>query len=314
VQRVAAPSRSVLAAFVAIVFIAGANVIVVRVSNAELAPFWGAALRFLVAGAILAVAALGMRLPFPRGAALGGTLLYGLLAFGVSYALAYWSLVGLSAGLFAVFIALVPLLTFFLAWAHGLEPFRWRGLLAALVVVCGIALILREQLSLSVPIPFLIGGLLTPVAMAESGIAAKFFPRTHPITTNAVAMGVGGLFLTVFSLLLHEPRTLPHRGRTIVAVAWLVLFGSVVMFVLFLYILARWTASAASYQMVLSPIVAIALAWILLGETVSWLFALGSIIVLGGVYLALQGPRPGTKVTSVEAPQNAASTTGAPRP
>lgn len=308
------PSRPVLAAFIAIVFIAGANVIVVRVSNAELAPFWGAGFRFLLAGAVLTMAALAMRIPFPKGNALLGTFVYGFLAFGVSYALAYWTLVGLTAGLFAVLIALVPLLTFFLAWAHGLEKFRWRGLAAALVVVCGIAVIIGEQVSLKVPIPFLIGGLLTPVAMAESGIAAKLLPRTHPISTNAVAMLVGAVFLCVFSLILGEDRALPEQGLTIVAVTWLVVIGSIVMFVLFLYIIARWSASATSYQMVLSPIVAIALAWLLLEETVSWLFALGSIVVLGGVFLALQNPKPPAAVTAVEAPQSAASTIDAPRP
>ncbi len=308
------PSRTVLAAFIAIVFIAGANVIVVRVSNAELAPFWGAGFRFLLAGAVLTIAALAMGIPFPKGTALLGTFLYGFLAFGVSYALAYWTLVGLTAGLFAVLIALVPLLTFFLAWAHGLEKFRWRGLVAALVVVCGIAVILGEQVSLKVPIPFLIGGLLTPVAMAESGIAAKFLPRTHPISTNAVGMLVGAVFLFVFSLILGEDRALPQQSRTIVAVTWLVVFGSIVMFVLFLYIIARWSASATSYQMVLSPIVAIALAWVLLGETVTWLFAFGSVVVLGGVYLALQKPKPTTPITAVEGPRSAVSATDAPRP
>ena len=309
----ASPSRTVLGAFIAIVFIAGANVIVVRVSNAELAPFWGAGFRFLLAGSILGIGALALRLPFPKGPALLGTFVYGFLAFGVSYALAYWSLVGLTAGLFAVLIALVPLLTFFLAWAHGLERFHWRGLFAALIVVAGVAVILAEQLSLRVPVPFLIGGLLTPVAMAESGIAAKFLPRTHPITTNAVAMIIGAVFLCLFSVLQGETRDLPTRTSTIIAVTWLVLFGSIVMFVLFLYIIARWSASATSYQMVLSPIVAIALAWLLLRETVTWWFALGSIVVLGGVYLALQTPKA-PPVTSVEAPRNAASATGAPRP
>src|SRR5687767_4920246 len=57
-RAVATPSRSVLAAFIAIVFIAGANVIVVQFSNRELAPFWSAGFRFLLAGTVLTFAAL----------------------------------------------------------------------------------------------------------------------------------------------------------------------------------------------------------------------------------------------------------------
>ena len=199
-----APPRTVIAAFITITFLAGANVIVVRVSNFELAPFWGAALRFLVAGIILTVGAAFLRLPFPKRGALLGSALYGLLGFGVAYAVLYWALVGLNAGLFAIFGALVPLMTFFLAWSHGLERFRWTGLAAAVIVVAGVTLILQEQLSLDVPIKYLIGGLLAPLAIAESGIAAKFVPRTHPVTTNAVAMLVGAAYLFAFSLLVGE--------------------------------------------------------------------------------------------------------------
>jgi drug/metabolite transporter (DMT)-like permease len=300
------PSRLVLAAFLVIVFIAGANVIVVQYSNMELPPFWGAAFRFLIAGVLLTVTALLMKLPLPQGKAWIGVGMYGLLTFGVSYAYAYWALLGLSAGVFAVLIALVPLLTFFLAWAHGLERFRWRGLAAALVVVVGIGLILGEQFSLNVPVQFLIGGLLTPVAMAESGIAAKLLRTSHPVTT--------GTFLLGFSRLVGEPWDLPREPRTIASVVHLVLLGSIAMFGLFLYVIKRWSVSAVSYQFVLTPLVAIALAWLMLGQGVTWRFAVGALIVLGGVVVALRAPGRPTPPTAAAAPQSGASTTDEPRP
>lgn len=62
------------------------------------------------------------------------------------------------------------------------------------------------------------------------------------------------------------------------------LIGSVGVFALYLFVLRRWTASAASYQYVLFPLVTVALSAWLQGERITWTFAFGSILVVVGVY------------------------------
>jgi drug/metabolite transporter (DMT)-like permease len=113
--------------------------------------------------------------------ALVGALLYGALAFGLAYAFAYWSLVGLKAGLLSVVTATVPLLTLLLAAVHRIERFRWRGLAGALLALVGIAIILKEQLTLAVPIPYLVGGVLTAFCIAESTLES---PRFSDLTSQ----------------------------------------------------------------------------------------------------------------------------------
>jgi drug/metabolite transporter (DMT)-like permease len=66
---------------------------------------------------------------------------------------------------------------------------------------------------------------------------------------------------------------------------YLILAGSVVMFYLFVYVLSRWTASAASYSILLFPLVATVLAAWLAKETVTLPFILGGAIVLVGVWV-----------------------------
>lgn len=285
--------RLTLLAFVGFTVIAGLNFVAVRFSNRELDPFWGAALRFGAAGLVFLTLALALRRPFPRGRGLVGALLYGVLGFGMSYALAYYGLVAAPAAVGSVAIALAPLMTLFLARAHALETIRARGVLGALVAFAGIALAFWDQLGARVPLLSLVALVLAALAIAESAVVVKRFPRSDPLAMNAVAMLVGAALLSLLSLATGEAWTLPRTNEARLAVTYLVLVGSVVMFFLFLYVIARWSASATSYQTVLSPIVAIVAAALLAGERVGWLFVAGAALVLVGVYLgALRASRP----------------------
>ena len=78
--------RLTLACFVAGALLAGGNGVSIRFSNRELSPLWGAGLRFSLAAALLLVVMAVLRLPFPRGRALTGALLYGALNFGAAFA------------------------------------------------------------------------------------------------------------------------------------------------------------------------------------------------------------------------------------
>jgi drug/metabolite transporter (DMT)-like permease len=114
-ERREGPDRITLVAFGLFVTLAGGNVIAVRYISCEaceLDPFWAAATRFLIASAIFAVIALALRTGMPRGRALIGAVIYGVLGFGAAFAFAYWGLQRVSGGLGAILLATVPLLTF----------------------------------------------------------------------------------------------------------------------------------------------------------------------------------------------------------
>jgi len=156
------PDNVTLAAFAATIVIAGSNFVAVRFSNQELPPFWGATLRFAIACALFFGVVRWRGAALPRGRALAGVAIYGALGFGAFYALMYWALVSVPAGLASVIIALVPLLTFLLAIAHGLETFRVRGLVGGLIAVAGIAVVFAEQLSGTIEVAALLVGKLFP--------------------------------------------------------------------------------------------------------------------------------------------------------
>jgi len=293
-ERTSGPDRMTLAAFVAFVTLAGGNVVAVRsvsCEGCELDPFWAAATRFLLASLILAAIALVVRAGMPRGRALFGAVLYGVLGFGAAFAFAYWGLQRVSAGLGAVFLATVPLLTFAFALAHRQERFRWDGLIGGVFAIAGMAVIFREGIGAGVPFASLLSLFAAAVCFAETGIVVKAFPRVHPVSMNAIGLGVGGLMLLVLAVLYGESLVVPELEKTWFAQVYLVIFGSVVAFTLYVFVLRRWTASAVSYEGVLIPIVAILLASWLQDEKITWTFAAGSVLVLIGVYVgALRRP------------------------
>jgi drug/metabolite transporter (DMT)-like permease len=86
-QSSARPDRVTLAAFILAVLLAGANGLAIGFSNDELPPYWGAAFRFMAAGLVCTAIVLARRLPIPRGRAIAGMMLYGLLGIGVAFGL-----------------------------------------------------------------------------------------------------------------------------------------------------------------------------------------------------------------------------------
>ncbi len=281
-----------LAAFLVMVAGIGGNVVAIRLLLREsgIEPLWAAASRFLIAAIIFAIIAAVLRAPIPDRRALGGAVLYGVLAFGAFFGFMYWGLQEVPAGLAGVLLATVPLITFLLALLHGQERFRLDSLVGSAIVVAGSAVIFRSGAYADVPILSSLAILGAAVSAAEGAIIVKAFPAVHPAMRNAVGMAVGTLMLFVLMSLFGESVAIPKDAATWAAQAYLVIGGSIGVFGLYLLVLAKWTASAVSFAFVLAPLVGIVLAAWLLDEKITATFVVGSVVVLVGVYLGALRP------------------------
>jgi drug/metabolite transporter (DMT)-like permease len=287
--------RTALAAFVTGSVLAGGNAVGVRFSNRELAPLWGAGLRFLLAAALLVAAMAALGLTLPRGRALAGASLYGALNFGLAFALAYYGFVRVHAGLGQTLLALVPLLTLLLAVVQRQERLRLGAIAGALLAVAGIGVLSRAPLQEAVPLLSILALLGSAVCFAQAAILVRHFPPVHPVTTNAVGMTSAALLLIPGSVLFGETIALPRRVETWLALGYLVVVGSVVVFVLYIVVLRHWTASRAAYTFVLVPVVTVMLSAWLDDEPVRMGLLLGGSLVLGGVYVGAL--RPARRIT-----------------
>ena len=289
--------RATLVAFVSGSVLAGGNGVAIRFSNRELDPLWGAGLRFVLSALLMfaLVALLGVTLP--RGRALGGAVLFGLLQFAATYAFAYYALVELQAGFGQILLALVPLLTLFLAVGQRQERFRLTALGGAVLALAGIVVMSSAAFEGSLPLLSVLAAIASALCFAEAAVLVRWLPPVQPVAMSAVGMTVGAIALVLAALVAGETLELPNRSATWSAVAYVATFGSVGVFLLYLFVLGRWIASRAAYSFVLIPIVTVVLSAWLDDEPLGVGLVLGGALVLVGVYVgALRSPTESASV------------------
>lgn len=284
------PSGMSLGLFAGAVVLGGSNFLAVRFSNRDLEPFWGAALRFTLAAILFVGIALALRLRWPRGRQLFDTLVLGLLSFALFYALMYWALVRVTAGMATVILAIVPLITLLLAAAHGMERLQPRAMTGSLLALAGILWMTITSSEVTIPRTALLAMLGAALCVGESVILSKRLSGNHPVITNAVAMSAGAAILLALSAVAGETWVLPRQAEAVWAIAYLVTLGSVGLFVLVLLVVRHWTASASSYMFVLFPLVTLVLGAVLADEPVTVQAVTGAALVMAGVWFGALSP------------------------
>jgi drug/metabolite transporter (DMT)-like permease len=279
------PPPQVFVAFGFVCLIGGSNFVLVKLGLRELAPFYSAGVRFVIASVLLFAIVAVTNTPLPRGNALRGALVFGTLNFFASYAFVYWGAQRVPAATTGVVFGTVPLLTYTLALVQRIEAFRWRSMIGGAIAVTGVAFIARGPGDASIPMLYLAAVILSAVGAAQSTIVVKRFPPVHPFAMNAIAMAVGGVLLLPLSVLTGERWTVPTQTKTWVTFVLLTTVGSVLLFILYVFVVQKWTASGASYQFVMFPVVSAVVASLIADEPLNTSLALGAALVIAGTYI-----------------------------
>ncbi len=277
--------RTVLAALITQSVLAGANPVAIRFSNRELAPLWGATLRFALGAVFMIAIMAALKLSFPRGRALTGSLLFGLFQFAGAFGLYYTALVHMQAGFGQTILALIPLVTLLLALAQRQEQLRKTAVVGTVLALAGVAWISHDPQHGSIPWYSLLAALGSVVCFAEALVIARRFPTAHPVSMNAAGMLLAAFVLVGLAAIAKEPLVLPQRASTWIALGYISTFGSVGVFLLVIYITRHWIASRAAYANVLIPFVTFVLSAWLDREPITSSLLLGGLLVIAGVYV-----------------------------
>jgi drug/metabolite transporter (DMT)-like permease len=288
-----------LIAFLTFIVVGGGASVAIRLTYAELAPFWVGASRFGLAALAFWGLVFFRKLPVPKGRALLGAVLFGTLTVGLAFILIGWGLVAVPASRYQVLMALVPLLTLFLASLQGIEAITRRGLLGALLAVAGIAVTVGGASAAYISPPHVAAIILAAIFISEGGVVIKRFPPNPPVMTNAIGMTVGAIILGIASLASGEEWTIPTQTGTWAAMIYLIIFVTFIAFLLYTFVLIKWSASGTSYGFVLVPLVTIVVASTLAGEVITPTFLIGAALVLAGVLVGALLPSK-TKPVPVE--------------
>jgi drug/metabolite transporter (DMT)-like permease len=283
------------ALFILLCLIWGSTWLVIKVGYGGLGPFNIAALRFLLAGLLMAALAPVLRVGWPRGREQWSVVLVvGVFLFALDYGLIYWAEQWLESGITAVLFAVMPILTAIAAHVYlPAEPLTPRRMGGALVAFLGIAALFADSIRFDVALLWPMAAIVASagLAAAASVYAKRHAAEIHPAALNAPAMLLGALLLAAASLAAGDGLALPRDNAGWWAVAYLALLGSVVTFLIYFRLLKTWKATTMSYIAIITPVIALALGWLLRDERLTLWSLAGGVLVLAGVALAVDAGR-----------------------
>jgi drug/metabolite transporter (DMT)-like permease len=284
----------VVFAFLAIYLLWGTTFFAIRIAVHEIPPLLAAGVRMFLAGVIL-LAFMGM-----RGAARPSRLewrnlaLMGSLMFVIDYGALFWAERYIPSGIAAVLSATVPLMTIaFEIFVFRLQPFRWSLIAAVLLGFAGVGILLLPDPRQSLPVVPCVAILLGTAAWCLGTVLSRrlALPASRPVAAGG-SMMIGGGVLLVLSGLFGELHPWPHASaRAMFALAYLILFGSVLAFTAYVWLLGRMPASTVASYAYVNPVVAVALGYFAADEPLTAHVVAGAALVLVSVYLILRRGR-----------------------
>jgi len=282
-----------IASLAAVYLIWSSTYLAIKISVHELPPLISMGVRFMIAGGVMLVIALrrGARIP-PLRDWLRITPVGVLLFVGGNGFVAIGSQ-SLASGGIAVVCATMPLWVGVLGYGFGERPTsrEWLSLSVGFVGV----LVLMGSPSLAgkpVHIAFVIA---SPILWALGSLLArrtKDIGAAHAgVVGPALQMLTGGIALALVGLVRGEP--LPHDASASawLAFAYLIVFGSLLGFTAYAWLLRNARPVIATSYAYVNPILAVLIGAALYAEPLSWTTAIANILIVGAVMLALARPR-----------------------
>lgn len=280
-------SPATYAGFAGMCLIWGSTFLAIRIGNEAVPPVWGAVIRLFIATPLYLLIARAVRAPWPRGPALKAVLGFGVLNYGVNFALLYWGELKVPSGAAAVIYATVPLTTSIGASLLGVQPLRLSEIAGAVIGLSGVALVFSGELSQG-GTPLALGAVvLASIAAAMSGVVLKKGPPQSTWIVNGLGAAAGLAVCLPASLALGEARALPRGAEGWGPILYLVLAGNLGAYALYGWLITRWRVTSVNAISLVIPIIAMFLGALVRSEALTAGALAGTVLVLAGVALTL---------------------------
>ena len=282
------PHAKPWAALIAVYFFWGTTYLGIRMALESFPPLLMIAARFTISGAILLIAARSLQAHLPRGRELWMTALYGVIILGGGNGALTLAEMWIPSGMAALFIATSPF------WMVGIERMLPGGERLHPPTLAGIALGFAGAMTLIAPAAAgssdgmkMIGGFLLlqlgSIAWSTGSLLQRRYPsRAHPVVSGAVQQLATGLFYSVPAALSGNFE-INWAGRGVLALLYLILFGSIVGYSAYVFALEHLPVAVVSTYTYVNPIVAVFLGWLIYREPFGMRETLAMALIFTGV-------------------------------
>ena len=227
---------------------------------------------------------------WPKGRDWSVIIILSFLNFMLSNALSTWGIKYISAGLGAIIGAIFPLWLVIIGFAGSRSRIPPKTVLGLLLGFTGICVIFYEHLHDFLDPRFQLGIFLS-LASTWSWAFGTLYTKKHAVNFNpyfslGIQMVISALVLSVishFSGYSIPVSQLPWQAWA--AMSFLVIFGSVISFIAYLYALQNLPTEQASLYAYINPIVAVLLGWMIFEEKLTGFIISGTLVTLYGVFL-----------------------------
>ncbi|WP_341215345.1 EamA family transporter [uncultured Wocania sp.] len=286
------PRKTILIvlAFFAIYVIWGSTYLLNKIAVSQLPPFFLAAVRFLVASIIIFLIAKSLKINLSISKKqLINTTIAGFLFLTFGNGLAVLALKYIDSGFAALEISAQPLVVLIMMRILYGKRIALMSYIGVVLGFIGIFLLVSQKQIISQEGQIL-GIVLIFVCMLSWAYASVFvgkadLPKNSFVNTG-YQMLTGGIMLGIISLILNEPWLLPNVWQSDVkwSMLGLILFGSIIAFTAFNYLLKEVSPEKVATSTYVNPIIALILGWWILNEQITTQSIIAAIVLLTGVY------------------------------
>ncbi|MEO6051331.1 MAG: EamA family transporter [Pyrinomonadaceae bacterium] len=269
----------------------GTTWIFIKIGLADLPPITFVASRFLLAVLILFFVIRIQKIPLPKtGKEWRLITLTGVLQFSINYSLVFWSEQYITSGLAAVLQAMITVFGLILAWFFlPNERITKLKIFALGIGILGVAVIFIDQLKVQSVLAFLgsVGIVIGAYAAAQASILVKAKGGAiHPAALVFCQMVCGLPAIIVYALIAEgNPFTFHWTWRAVGCVLYLTIAGTIAAFWLYYWLLGRIESTRAMMISLVTPLIAVLIGAIVLGETLPPQTGIGGLLIIASIGL-----------------------------
>lgn len=279
----------VVAAYIVVCIVWGSTYLGIRIGVSDFPPELFSGIRNLVAGSIILMYARVKGLEFPKSsidirrlATVGFLLLCG------SMGLISWAEQWVHSGVASLMVASSPLMMALIETIvfkeNTLGIKGWGGLLIGFGGVGFLVMSASGTGSIDIFGSILV--ILAAFFWSSGSVYSKRFKAAGSVVTHiGIQMLAGGVGLTTAGLLLGEASRVRFTVKSMAAMAYLIIFGSILAYSCYIYVLGKWPSSRAGTYAYVNPLVAVTLGFLVLGEPITYHTIISMVVILGGVLM-----------------------------